>query len=130
MVTHQFVRKTAVRGWVDVYACRVRLSQVAPAAVVLVAVGAYVWSWDDQIDVLRDHYELGYAVGAPVFEDPFSNAEGQRECWRLTLDRYGVDSLDEDGTDEPRMFWNGCLDAVMGSDSNTSSTHLQDILND
>jgi hypothetical protein len=108
----------------------VRLRVVAPAAVVLVAVGAYAWSWNDQIGELRDHYEAGYAAGSPLLEDPSASEAGQRQCWTLTLDRYGVDALADEGTDEPRMFWYGCLDAVMGSEPNTSSTHLEDILKD
>lgn len=97
---------------------------------VLVAVGAYVWSWNDQMGELRDHYEAGYAAGSPLLEDPAASEEGQRECWTLTHDRYGVDALAAEGSDEPRMFWYGCLDAVMGSEPNASSTRLEDILKD
>jgi hypothetical protein len=129
-VTRRFLRETAVVGFVDLYARSVRLRVVVPAAAALVAVGAYTWNWHDQIGELRDHYESGYAVGAPLLDDPTASAEGQRECWRLALDRYGMETLRDDGNDEPLMFWNGCLDAVMGGEPDTSSTHLEAILED
>jgi hypothetical protein len=129
-VTRRFLAETAVGRFVDLYGRSMRLRVVAPAAVLLVAVGVYTWSWNDQIGELRDHYEAGYAAGAPLLRDPSVNKEGQRECWTLTLDRYGVGTLDEGVADEPRVFWSGCLDAVMGGEPNSSSTHLEEILED